>query len=183
MTNAHCLNPLQICCTELRAGCKPNKANIQDKNDLQHAASRAVTLQVVLPIWILKNTLKLRRDNNTEMSAEHYKYWRFPARTHSPRAPAVWAPLMWVSAPTSSPANISGTLCGCRDLSSLHPAFLDIAVGRMQESSQCDCQDGCRLQEESKWGEAWQLNREQGWNAQWRCIHAALCGSRWHSPE
>jgi len=74
MTNAHCLNPLQICCTELRAGCKLNKANIQDKNDLQHAASRAVTLQVVLPIWILKNTLKLRRDNNTEMSAEHYKY-------------------------------------------------------------------------------------------------------------
>lgn len=74
----------------------------------------------------------------------------------------MWAVFMWVFAPTYSSANVSKVLCGCRDLSALYPALLDIAVGRTQESSQCESQDGYRLQEESKQGEAWQLDCEQG---------------------
>lgn len=38
-----------------------NKANIQDKNDRQHAASREATLQVVPCIMILKHALNLER--------------------------------------------------------------------------------------------------------------------------
>lgn len=71
---------------------------------------------------------------------------------------------MWVSAPTSNSASVSGSLRGCRDLSALHPALLDIALGRMQEGSQCESPGGYRLEEESNCGEVQQLNSEQGQN-------------------
>lgn len=67
---------------------------------------------------------------------------------------------MWVFAPTYNSASVSRVLCGCRDLSALHPALLDIAVGRMQESSQCESQDGYKLQEASKQWEARQPDCE-----------------------
>lgn len=60
------------------------------------------------------------------------------------------------------------------------PALLDIAIGRMQESSQCESQDGYRLQEESKQGEAWQPGLSR---AEMPCgaVHI-LCGCSCKEP-
>lgn len=83
---------------------------------------------------------------------------------------------MWVSAPTSNSASVSGSLRGCRDLSALHPALLDIALGRMQEGSQCESPGGYRLEEESNCGEVQQLNSEQGQTPS-EAVHALNCFS------
>lgn len=61
LTNTDCSNPLQMCCSKLRAGCKQTKINIQDKNDRQHAASCQAPPQVMLRITILKHALNLER--------------------------------------------------------------------------------------------------------------------------